>query len=84
MTCKWAENECGCRSPIFADLAENDCVYFVHSFAAVDCADFVTATAEYGAELTAAVAKGNVYGCQFHPEKSGEVGLKILKAFCNL
>ena len=72
------------KSPIFADLAENDCVYFVHSFAAVDCADFVTATAEYGAELTAAVAKGNVYGCQFHPEKSGEVGLKILKAFCNL
>ena len=72
------------KSPIFADLAENDCVYFVHSFAAVDCADFVTATAEYGAELTAAVARGNVYGCQFHPEKSGEVGLKILKAFCNL
>ena len=72
------------KSPIFADLAENDCVYFVHSFAAVDCTDYVTATAEYGAELTAAVAKGNVYGCQFHPEKSGEVGLKILKAFCNL
>ena len=72
------------KSPIFADLAENDCVYFVHSFAAVDCADFVTATAEYGAELTAAVARGNVYGCQFHPEKSGEMGLKILKAFCNL
>ena len=72
------------KSPIVADLAENDCVYFVHSFAAVDCADFMTATAEYGAELTAAVARGNVYGCQFHPEKSGEVGLKILKAFCNL
>ena len=72
------------KSPIFADLAENDCVYFVHSFAAVDCTDYVTATAEYGAELTAAVARGNVYGCQFHPEKSGEVGLKILKAFCNL
>ena len=72
------------KSPIFADLAENDCVYFVHSFAAVDCADFVTATAEYGAELTAAVARGNVYGCQFHPEKSGSVGEVILKNFLKI
>lgn len=70
--------------PIFANIREGDCVYFVHSFYAADCDDFVAATAEYGAELTAAVAKGNVYGCQFHPEKSGKVGLAILKAFAEL
>ena len=70
--------------PLFQDLREGECVYFVHSFYASDCAEAVTATAEYGAELTAAVAKGNVYGCQFHPEKSGSTGLKILKAFAEL
>ena len=70
--------------PLFKELREGECVYFVHSFYAADCTDAVTATAEYGAELTAAVAKGNVYGCQFHPEKSGSTGLKILKAFAEL
>lgn len=70
--------------PIFADICEGDCVYFVHSFYAARCADSVVATAEYGAELTAAVAKGNVFGCQFHPEKSGKVGLAILKAFTRI
>ena len=70
--------------PLFKNIREGDCVYFVHSFYAADCDDFVTATAEYGPELTAAVAKGNVYGCQFHPEKSGRVGLAILKAFADL
>ena len=70
-------------SPLFARISEGDCVYFVHSFYA-DCGDSVIATAEYGAELTAAVAKDNVYGCQFHPEKSGTVGLAILKAFTEL
>ena len=59
-------------------------MYFVHSFYATDCDSSVIATCEYGAELTAAVAKGNVYGCQFHPEKSGKVGLAILKAFVEL
>ena len=48
----------------------------------MDCAPSVIATTEYGAPLTAAVAKGNVCGCQFHPEKSGKVGLAILKGFC--
>ncbi|MBR2646404.1 MAG: imidazole glycerol phosphate synthase subunit HisH [Clostridia bacterium] len=67
---------------LFKDCKENDCVYFVHSYFASNCADSVIATAEYGKELTAAVAKDNVLGCQFHPEKSGDVGLKILKAFC--
>ena len=70
--------------PLFRDLTEGDCVYFVHSFAAFDCDAHLTATAEYGVPLTAAVQKGNVYGTQFHPEKSGAVGLKILKAFAAL
>ncbi len=68
-------------SPIFKYIKSGDCVYFVHSFYAADCNDSVIATAEYSVGLTAAVAKGNVYGCQFHPEKSGEVGLNILRAF---
>ena len=70
--------------PIFWEIKEGDCVYFVHSFYATSCEDFTVATAEYGAPLTAAVAKDNIYGCQFHPEKSGAVGLKILKAFAEL
>ena len=72
------------ENPLFQYVKEGDCVYFVHSFYAADCDDFVVATAEYGAQLTAAVAKGNVYGCQFHPEKSGNVGLAILKAFAEI
>lgn len=68
--------------PLFRYLKEGDFVYFVHSYYATDCDDAVLATAEYGASLTAAVAKDNVYGCQFHPEKSGTVGLNILRAFC--
>ena len=63
-------------------IRENDCVYFVHSFYATDCEDSLVATAEYGKELTAMVAQGNIMGCQFHPEKSGTVGLNILRAFC--
>jgi len=74
----------GEKSALFKYLKEGDCVYFVHSYYAADCGDAVTATAEYGAPLTASVEKGNVYGCQFHPEKSGKVGLSILKAFCEL
>ena len=70
------------KHPLFRYLNEGDCVYFVHSYYAAECAESVIATAEYGAELTAAVASGNVCGCQFHPEKSGDVGLKILRAFC--
>ena len=71
-------------SSLFKYVKEGDCVYFVHSFYAADCDDSVVAASEYGAQLTAAVAKGNVYGCQFHPEKSGNVGLSILKAFAEL
>ncbi|MBQ9148303.1 MAG: imidazole glycerol phosphate synthase subunit HisH [Oscillospiraceae bacterium] len=69
-------------SKLFRYIKEGDCVYFVHSFYASGCEDSLIATAEYGAELTAAVERGNVMGCQFHPEKSGDVGLNILRAFC--
>ncbi len=72
----------GGSSPLFRYIREYDSVYFVHSFAAFGCGDALIATAEYGSELTAAVARGNVFGTQFHPEKSGPVGLNILKAFC--
>jgi glutamine amidotransferase len=67
--------------PFFRYISEGDCVYFVHSYYAANCESATIATAEYGAELTAAVASGNVFGCQFHPEKSGRVGLNILRAF---
>ena len=72
------------RSPIFAALEEGEHVYFVHSYAGFACGEGLTAWTEYGAPLTAAVQRGNVYGTQFHPEKSGDVGLRILKAFCGL
>ena len=74
----------GDKHPLLKYVSEGDCVYFVHSYFASDCTESVIATAEYGRELPAAVAKGNVMGCQFHPEKSGEVGLNILKAFCEM
>ena len=69
-------------SPLFRYIDDGDYVYFVHSYHACECGDSLLATCEYGAPLTAAVQKDNVYGCQFHPEKSGSVGLNILKAFC--
>ena len=67
---------------LFSQLKEGDCAYFVHSYFATNCDESVIATTEYGKVLTAAVASGNVMGCQFHPEKSGDVGLAILRAFC--
>ncbi len=74
----------GEKNPLFRYIKAGDCVYFVHSYYAAECTPAVIATAEYGAPLTAAVARGNVCGCQFHPEKSGEVGLNILRAFCEM
>ncbi|MBQ6753213.1 MAG: imidazole glycerol phosphate synthase subunit HisH [Clostridia bacterium] len=74
----------GEKNRLFKYINEGDCVYFVHSYYAKDCEDSVIATTEYGISITAAVAKDNVFGCQFHPEKSGEVGLNILRAFCEL
>lgn len=70
------------KHPIFKYVKNGSFVYFVHSFYGSNCDDSVIATTEYGATLTAAVAKGNVCGCQFHPEKSGSVGLDILRGFC--
>ena len=75
---------CGEKHPVFKYINEGDCVYFVHSYYGANCEKNVIAQAEYGAMLTAAVAHKNVIGCQFHPEKSGEVGLNILRAFCEL
>lgn len=72
------------ESPLFRYIRQGDHVYFVHSFYAADCAPAVIATAEYGVALTAAVQRENVFGCQFHPEKSGAVGLKILRAFAEM
>ena len=68
-------------SPLFRHIREGDCVYFVHSYYGADCQADTIATAEYGPELTAAVGRDNVLGVQFHPEKSGRVGLDILRAF---
>ena len=59
-------------------------VYFVHSFYAEGCEASLAAVTEYGIPITAAVEQGNIFGCQFHPEKSGHVGLSILRKFCSL
>lgn len=69
-------------SPLLKNTREGEYVYFVHSYSAVNCDSSLLAVTNYGTALTACVGKGRVYGCQFHPEKSGEVGLRILKAFC--
>mgnify|MGYP003305304556 CR=1 FL=1 len=79
-----ALNMKGEKSPLWKYINDGDHVYFVHSYYAADCDGSVIATSEYGAELTAAVADGNIFGCQFHPEKSGTVGLNILKAFIEM
>jgi len=68
-------------SRLFANTKEGEFVYFVHSFFAENCSDSLAATTEYGIPITAAVEQGNIFGCQFHPEKSGNVGLAILRAF---
>jgi len=76
----FTRNDC----PLFKYVKEGECVYFVHSYYAAGCEKFTVANAEYSAPLTAAVWKNNVYGCQFHPEKSGKTGMNILRAFCEL
>lgn len=74
----------GEKNELFKYIDDGDHVYFVHSYFADDCESAVIANTEYGTVLTAAVASNNIYGCQFHPEKSSDVGLKILKAFVEL
>ena len=71
-------------NPLLKYVNDGDCVYFVHSYHATADEKYILADTEYGAEVTASAAFGNVYGCQFHPEKSGTVGLNILKAFCEI
>ena len=71
------------RTNLFAGMSDGDFVYFVHSFYGSDC-DSVIATTDYGVQMCAAVRRGNVMGCQFHPEKSGRTGLAILRAFCEV
>ena len=69
-------------SPLFAGIDEGACVYFVHTFSAQNCEPSqVVATTDHGCPVVAAVQNGNFFGCQFHPEKSGDVGLQILKNF---
>ena len=69
---------------LFAGIPENSYVYFVHSYYLQAGEDIVTATAEYGVTIHASVEKGNVFACQFHPEKSSHTGLTILKNFVEL
>ncbi len=80
----WNALEFKKESPLFKYINDGDFVYFVHSYYATDCEESLIATAEYSIPVTAAVGNGNVFGCQFHPEKSGDVGLNILKAFCEI
>ena len=72
------------KSRLFKYINDGDFVYFVHSYYGDKCEAFVTSTAEYAVPITASVENENVFGCQFHPEKSGETGLKILKAFSEI
>ena len=67
--------------PLFKYIDQGDYVYYVHSFYGRDCEDSTIAASMYGIKITGAVRNGSIYGTQFHPEKSGSVGLKILKAF---
>ena len=70
--------------PLFRYVKNGEYVYYVHSFYAKDCAASTMATSEYSIPVTGAVRRGLVYGTQFHPEKSGDTGLRLLKAFAEL
>ena len=78
----WNQLEFAREHYLFKKIKEKDCVYFVHSYYAEGCDDSLIAVTDYGRKMTAAVAKDNVMGCQFHPEKSGSTGLAILEMFC--
>ena len=80
----WNALHLSCDTPLWKYVKEGDFVYYVHSFFAPVSEEYTAAETEYGARFTAAVAKGNIFGCQFHPEKSGSVGLGILRGFCEL
>ena len=72
------------KSGRLLEAADGQFVYFVHSYYARGCEDSLAAVTEYGIPITAAVEQGNIFGCQFHPEKSGNVGLSILRRFCEV
>lgn len=71
-------------SPLLQNTREGESFYYVHSFYARDCAKNIVATSEYGIDVPGVVQNGRVYGTQFHPEKSGECGLRMLKAFAEV
>ena len=70
--------------PLFQYIREGEYVYYVHSYYGKNCTESTLATSEYSIPVTGAVRAGKVYGTQFHPEKSGDTGLRILKAFAEL
>lgn len=72
------------EDPLFKYIKEGDYVYYVHSFYGKNCLENTIASSNYDIEITGAVRRGSVYGTQFHPEKSGNVGLNILRAFMEL
>ena len=80
----WNQLEILKPSALLKGLKTGDSVYFVHSYMAYTDPEFITAVCDYGRPVTAFVERGNVYGAQFHPEKSGEVGLEILRNFGGL
>lgn len=80
----WNSLEIKKESELLKYVKNGEYVYYVHSYYAKNCKDAIIATSEYGIEITGAVSNGNIYGTQFHPEKSGNTGLNILKAFCEL
>lgn len=77
----WNSLEIAKGGGIFKDIKEDSFAYFVHSYYLNAKEDIVTSTVDYGVKIHASVQKGNVYACQFHPEKSGDVGLAMLKNF---
>ena len=72
------------NDPLFKYIKDGEYVYYVHSYYAKNCAASTLATSEYSIPVTGAVRQGLVYGTQFHPEKSGDTGLRLLKAFAEL
>ena len=70
--------------PVLSGISDGDYVYYVHSYYATDCDECISAGSDYGVFVPGVVCSGNIYGTQFHPEKSGSVGLSLLKSFCKL
>ena len=81
----WNSLQIAKGDPLFRDFSDGEYVYYVHSFYARNCAESTLDTSQYGnVAVTGVVRSGNVYGTQFHPEKSGDAGLRLLKAFSEL